>query len=284
MIKDNNLFTEIANNSNLHSRGEVWWEKHAELISAEIETLYSIGNESLRLGEVGLIEFPFVSFGAINTTHLFGLDELIIFSWCFRSKHRYKKVLDLGANIGLHSLILSKMGFSVSAYEPDPKHFKLLEKVVALNNLTGGVTMNQRAVSKSSGKMNFTRVLGNTTGSHLSGAKAAPYGELEEFEVDVEGIDTILKEKFDFVKMDVEGHEVVLLSGISRENILDTEFMLEIGTSENAKLAYLEIKRLGLNAFSQKNNWALVRSVDDLPTSHREGSLFLTMKSEMAWD
>jgi hypothetical protein len=67
-------------------------------------------------------------------------------------------------------------------------------------------------------------------------AKEAPYGELEEFEVDVEGIDTILKEKFDFVKMDVEGHEVVLLSAIFREN-----------------------------------NWALVRSIDNLPISHREG-------------
>jgi hypothetical protein len=83
--------------------------------------------------------------------------------------------------------------------------------------------------------------------------------------------------------MDVERHKVVLLSAISRESILGTEFMFEIGTSENAKLAYLEIKRLGLNTFSQKNNWALVRSIDDLPTSHREGSLFLTMKPKMDW-
>ncbi len=143
--------------------------------------------------------------------------------------------------------------------------------------------MHQRAVSKAAGKMKFTRVLGNTTGSHLSGAKSAPYGELEEIEVEVEGIDSILKKKFDFVKMDVEGHEVVLLSAISQENILKTEFMLEIGTLENAKLAYVEIKRLGLNAFSQKNNWALVRSVDDLPISHHEGSLFLTMKPQMDW-
>jgi len=104
-----------------------------------------------------------------------------------------------------------------------------------------------------------------------------------ESKLSVKSIDTILKKKFNFVKMDVEGHEVVLLSAISRENILETEFMLEIGTSENAKLAYLEIKRLGLNAFSQKNNWALVRSIDDLLTSHRERSLFLTMKPKVDW-
>jgi FkbM family methyltransferase len=282
MIQVGNLFAYIASNSNLHSRTSDWWERHADLFSAEIELFHSPKNESINLGEIGSIEFPYVSFGTINTTHLFGLDELIIFSWYFKNKDKYAKVLDLGANIGLHSLVLSKLGFLVNAYEPDPKHFELLEKVVALNHLTK-VTVHPRAVSKSNGKMNFTRVLGNTTGSHLSGAKDAPYGELEEFDVDVDGIDTILKEKFDFVKMDVEGHEVVLLSAISRENILETEFMLEIGTSENAKLAYLEIKRLGLNAFSQKNNWDLVRSIDDLPTSHREGSLFLTMKPKMDW-
>jgi FkbM family methyltransferase len=282
MIQNQDFFTFIASNSNMHSRRSDWWTKYSDLFSIEIQNLHSLTKDSLVLGEIGLIEFPYVSFGTINTTHLFGLDELIIFSWYFKNKDKYANVLDLGANIGLHLLVLSKLGFSVNAYEPDPKHFGLLEKVVALNHLTK-VTVHPRAVSKSNGKMNFTRVLGNTTGSHLSGAKDAPYGELEEFDVDVDGIDTILKEKFDFVKMDVEGHEVVLLSAISRENILETEFMLEIGTSENAKLAYLEIKRLGLNAFSQKNNWDLVRSIDDLPTSHREGSLFLTMKPKMDW-
>jgi FkbM family methyltransferase len=283
LIQNQDFFAFIASNSNILSRRSDWWKKYSDLFFIEIQSLHSSTKSSLALGEIGSIEFPYVSFGSINTTHLFGLDELILFSWYFINKNKYVKVLDLGANVGLHSLIMSKLGFSVDTYEPDSKHFGLLERVISLNPTKVKVLAHQRAVSKTDGKMKFTRVLGNTTSSHLSGAKSAPYGELEEIEVEVEGIDSILKKKFDFVKMDVGGHEAVLLSSISRENILETEFMVEIGTSQNAKLVYVEIKRLGLNAFSQKNNWALVRSVDDLPTSCHEGTLFLTTKPQMDW-
>lgn len=52
--------------------------------------------------------------------------------------------------------------------------------------------------------------------------------------------------------MDVEGSEIILLSAISERNVLKTEFMVEIGNPENARLLLVEMKRLGLNAFSQK--------------------------------
>ena len=59
-------------------------------------------NGKVNLGALGEIEIPFFSMGAYNTTHLFGLDELILFSFYAQNKFRYKKVADLGANIGLH--------------------------------------------------------------------------------------------------------------------------------------------------------------------------------------
>ncbi len=138
MIQNQDFFAFIASNSNMHSRTSDWWTKYSDLFSIEIQNLHSSTKDSLALGEIGLIEFPYVSFGSINTTHLFGLDELIIFSWYFKNKNKYVKVLDLGANVGLHSLMMSKFGFSVDAYEPDHKHFGLLEKVVSLNPTMGG--------------------------------------------------------------------------------------------------------------------------------------------------
>ncbi len=36
--------------------------------------------------------------------------------------------------------------------------------------------------------------------------------------------------------------------------------------------------------FSQKTNWQPVRDVDDMPTSYREGTLFVTCKSEIPWE
>ena len=44
----------------------------------------------------GEIHFPYKEMGAINTLHLFGLDELIIFSYYIINKGRYKKVADIG--------------------------------------------------------------------------------------------------------------------------------------------------------------------------------------------
>jgi hypothetical protein len=59
--------------------------------------------------------------------------------------------------------------------------------------------------------------------------------------------------------------------------------MLEIGTAENALSMFGELKRLGIHAFSQKVNWEEVKKLEDLPTSHREGSLFLTTSLVMNW-
>jgi len=284
MIERPDLLAFIAKNFYMHSRKSEWWGTHSELLSIDIKNLNTPTNDTFTFGEIGLINFPFISFGSVNTTNLFNLDELIIFSWYLKNRKKYTRVLDLGANVGLHSLIMSKMGFLVDAYEPDPEHFRLLERVVSRNSpLTARLMAHQQAVSNVAGKVEFIQMLDNTTGSHISNAKSAPYGKLKKILVEAVTIESILEKKFDFVKMDVEGSEIILLSAISKKNILKTEFMVEIGNPENARLLFIEIKRLGLNAFSQKNNWARVLSVEDLPTSHREGSVFLSSKSQMDW-
>ena len=284
MIEKPDLLAFIAKNFNMHSHESEWWKTHSELLSFDIKNLNTPTNDTFTFGEIGLINFPFVSFGSVNTTNLFNLDELIIFSWYLKNKKKYTRVLDLGANVGLHSLIMSKIGFLVDAYEPDPEHFRLLERVVSRNSpLSARLMAHQQAVSNVAGEVEFIQILDNTTGSHILNAKSAPYGKLKKILVEAVNIDLILEKKFDFVKMDVEGSEIILLSAISERNVLKTEFMVEIGNPENARLLLVEMKRLGLNAFSQKNNWARVHSVEDLPTSHREGSVFLSSKSQMDW-
>ena len=63
--------------------------------------------------------------GNIDTTHLFGIDEIIIFSFYYLlKKKKFKSAADLGANIGLHSIVLSKLGYNVKSYEPDTQHYK----------------------------------------------------------------------------------------------------------------------------------------------------------------
>lgn len=257
------------------------YQQVAQTARKEVGLLFGeIEGKEKTIGPIGLLNFPYCKLGAIDSLDLFGLDELIIFSFYKQNQKRYKKTLDLGANIGLHSLIMGKLGFSVNAYEPDPKHYQLLVNNLKRNQVTN-VTVHQAAVSTESGKASFTRVLGNTTSSHLTGAKN-PYGELEQFEVEIVDIKTILKD-VDFVKMDVEGHEIEILRSLEKKHFETIDWMLEISTEENKVKMYELLQTLKINAFSQKCGWGKVKSLDDLPATHREGSLFLTNKEEMPW-
>ena len=229
----------------------------------------------------GALTFPYQKMGAIDSIDLFGLDELIIFAFYWANRHRYRRTVDIGANLGLHSTLMARSGFSVTAFEPDPVHFDLLKRNLALNS-AAGVTPVQAAVSDRDGALEFVRVKGNTTGSHLAGAKSNPYGELDRFHVEVRACMPALDGAY-FAKIDAEGHEVTILSAVlpSRWGSLDA--MVEVGTTENAHALFAHFKKMPVSLFAQKTGWSRVVRESDIPTSHREGSLFITSKTEMPW-
>jgi len=229
----------------------------------------------------GSLIFPYFKMGAIDSLNLFDLDELIIFSFYFINRNRYKMVMDIGANIGLHTIILSKCGYEVFSFEPDPTHYQILTRNMALNDCRN-VYPNNAAVSSKSGQMEFIRVLGNTTGSHLAGAKKTPYGELEKFQVDVKDINQYI-DKVDLIKLDAEGHEKEILLSTKIEIWAKTDAFVEVENVENAKAIYSFFKDSPINLFSQKCNWRKIEHLDDMPVGYRDGSLFISSKSRMPW-
>jgi len=219
--------------------------------------------------------------GAIDSLDLFGLDELLIFAFYFKNRERYRRVADIGANLGLHSIVLAKCGFEVDSYEPDPSHFEKLRRNLSLNGVSA-CNPYQKAVSDHEGTMEFVRVLGNTTSSHLAGAKSNPYGKLEKFEVIVTDIKAI-SEKVDLLKIDAEGHEAVLLSSIADRTWENVDAFVEVGSPVNAKLIFSRFSDTNVNIFAQKLGWNKVRVFEDMPTSYKEGGIFITTKSQMCW-
>ena len=228
----------------------------------------------------GTLRFPYFPMGNIDSLDLFGLDELILFAFYWRNRGRYRLVADFGANLGLHSTILHRCGYQVRSFEPDPVHLGELRRRLALNDCA--VELHEAAVSTESGRRSFTRVLGNTTSSHLSGEKAAPYGELESFEVALEDAAPHLAWA-DLVKMDIEGHEAEVLCAQDAELWRSTDVVAEVGTAENAAQIFDRFAALPVNLFAQKIGWARVARPDDMPTSHRDGSLFISVKDAMPW-
>ena len=255
-------------------------DQNALSLVADSDFTHETG-KAVELGSFGSIVFPFTQMGAVSTLDLFGLDELIIFAFYWANRDHYRKSADIGANLGLHSILMGKCGWKVTAYEPDPDHATRLLHNLKLNN-SSTVTLAQAAVSDKSGTLEFVRVLGNTTSSHLSGAKDNAYGELKKFPVTVEAIAEIM-EVVDFVKMDAEGQEKIIILGTETKHWQNTDMIVEVGTKENAVAIYDHLKKIGVRAFAQKLGWAEVISIDDMPNHYTQGSLFITQKSKMFW-
>ena len=277
------LIQSLIENPSQHSRDSSFYKTHEQellnmLENSDLNSSKS-GHESFE--PFGDLHFPYREMGAINTIHLFGLDELIIFSYYWANKSRYKNVADLGANIGLHSLIMDRCGFSINSFEPDPIHVDVFQENI-VNNKSVNITINQKAISDKSGTMDFIRVLGNTTGSHLAGAKEDPYGELETFSVETSDINAVLLNN-DFVKMDIEGQEATAILSTKKDTWANVEMILEVGTEKNAKIIFEYLNEINVNMFSQKTGWNKVSNLAEIPTSYKEGSLFLSVAEEMSW-
>lgn len=225
----------------------------------------------------GTIRLPFFRMGNVDSADLFGLNELIIFAFYAKNRDRYKTALDLGANIGLHTLLMKRLGWDVSSFEPDPLHFKQLQINLETNDeLREVYSCCQMAVSAAGGKKTFVRVLGNTTGSHLDGAKPKPYGETERFEVATVAFSGITT-GIDFCKMDVEGAEAELTCSLPHERWRTLDCLLEVGSPETAKAIFEHFRDAqSIKLFSQRIGWSEVIDLNDMPQHHSHGSLFIS--------
>lgn len=277
-----NLVNALPEIYNQHSRDSHTYKLINSILEVLIENFISKDQDTnITFDQFGTIKLPYQKMGAITSIDLLGLDELIIFSYYYKNRNRYKNVADLGANIGLHSLVLSKCGYNVTCYEPDPRHFEILKRNLMLNNALNVSPINS-AVSDKAGVANFVRVVGNTTSSHLEGSKDNAYGELEKFEVKITDIDTVFK-NIDFIKMDVEGAESQIILSTGREHWATAEMLLEVGNEKNAHAIFNHLKKIGINAYSQKNGWSLAKTVEEFPKSYKDGSLFITSQNYMTW-
>ena len=228
---------------------------------------------------IGNFKLPFYNMGNINSSHLLGLDEIIIFTFYVLRRKKINKVADLGANIGMHSIILGKLGFKVRAYEPDPDHALQFKININLNKLKN-ISLIKKAVDTKIGNVLFTKIINNTTGSFIKKAKKKTYGPVKRFKVKTEKFSNILKWA-DLVKMDVEGLESDLIKSIKSKDLHNKEIILEVGSKNNAKKIFGYSKKEGYNLFSQKIAWKKVKNLTDIPISYKDGSLIISLEDKL---
>lgn len=135
-----------------------------------------------------------------------------------------KNILDIGSHIGFHSVAYSRINPAVKivAFEPQRMVFNLLRENVESNSLKNVTTINA-AVSNKKGTFNLSSSIsdgqnantnieyGTDKAFNLGGVCLGKNGE----EVETITIDSLELENIDFIKIDVEGAEaLVLLGGI----------------------------------------------------------------------
>lgn len=159
--------------------------------------------------------------------------------------------LDVGASVGLTSLVLAQLSYAgekltpiskIVSFEPEPFTFKCMEKNTQI--FSGLITAVNSAIGARSGTLSFLKTPGSTTASHV--VTEMDFAGIANEIVNVERLDHYV-EKLDlphvgFIKIDVEGHEKAVLQGA-------------IGTIEKFNpWVYMEFNSWTLIAFSGINS------------------------------
>jgi FkbM family methyltransferase len=164
--------------------------------------------------------------------------------------HKYVRpdslVLDVGANIGLHSILFSK-SCNVVSFEPQPVLFDILETNIRNNQLENRITPMQFAISAKIGMELFGipesyNVWDNPGGLGIVDASFSQSG-LKTIVVQTRTIDSFNYTNVSVIKVDVEGHEREVLEGardtIAREK---PNLIVEILGGCNRNTYYNEIQ------------------------------------------
>jgi FkbM family methyltransferase len=133
-------------------------------------------------------------------------------------------VVDIGANMGYYTLIAARLVRSsgaVYAFEPEPGSHELLCRNIAVNNF-GNIIPVRKAVSNITGKTKFySDALCPDRSSFAkdnvpSKTKTAGCLEVEAITLDDFFERTVGDDRIDFIKMDVEGAEGLVVDGAER--------------------------------------------------------------------
>lgn len=129
-------------------------------------------------------------------------------------------VVDLGANIGTFSIYAAHFGATVYAVEPEPHNREALEKNIALNSMKDKIHVLPYAISDYKG----TAVI-----SDSGGGSTIKDDGIFGAEVEVMSLDNLFSlyhiNSVDVLKIDVEGAELEIILGASRDNLNKCKFI-----------------------------------------------------------
>jgi FkbM family methyltransferase len=127
--------------------------------------------------------------------------------------------LDVGANIGNHSIYLHDQFSEIHAFEPNPRTFEYLQKNIEANGLTS-IVAHQIALGELDDELVFRQNLDGNLGNsgfvdEIASDQRASYSKMKVFNADNYIKNAEIK-RIDFIKIDVEGFESKVFSGLRK--------------------------------------------------------------------
>jgi len=148
---------------------------------------------------------------------------------------RGKRVMDIGANVGIYTAFCAANGALVTAYECDPSTYRVLETVVRqFPHRHRGVEAHCLAVCSHSGTIRFESHIVPDEDSEIvwhNGRTSCPGihdlpGIIEVIKVPCLSFEEAIGDKiWDCIKIDIEGREAEILVSVSEEKLKQVKFM-----------------------------------------------------------
>jgi len=205
-----------------------------------------IAKQQLELGahQVSVFSFDYIGHH-INLDGVYERDELTTVIGYLNNNNLIKgSLLDIGANIGNHSLFFSKYYDRIYSFEPNARTFQLLKMNTSLvNNIecfNVGLSDTERTATLSTDPSNCGAA---SLGKRFDGNRAF------QQEVKLRTLDSfgdIYSHEIGLIKIDVEGHELDVLKGANqfitknRPTILFEQHLSEFKEGKSPTVEYLK--------------------------------------------
>lgn len=129
------------------------------------------------------------------------------------------RVVEVGANFGYYTISMAvKVGEQghVTAFEGNPRLCRLMRRSMEFNGYIDRVDIINKAATDAAGPISFSISRTNAGGGHAAAHPGWAPPDMEQIEVEGVRLDDVIEGDVDFMRMDAEGSEPLILRGAER--------------------------------------------------------------------
>lgn len=129
------------------------------------------------------------------------------------------RVVEVGANLGYYTIAMAvKAGATgrVTSFEGNPRMCRLMRRTIEFNGYGDRVEILNKAATDVAGPITFSISRTNSGGGHTAPHPGWVSPDMEQIEVEGVRLDDVIEGPIDFLRMDAEGSEPLILRGAER--------------------------------------------------------------------